>query len=76
MLLYVPAIRPEVTFELPLGLNDSDGIMFNSDGDLWFLKTNAVYKADVFYDYFLVDYERNIVWLRENYSSVRVVLLN
>ena len=74
MLLYVPAIRPEVTFELPLGLNDSDGIMFNSDGDLWFLKTNAVYKADVFYDYFLVDYERNIVWLRENYSSVRVVL--
>jgi hypothetical protein len=73
-LFYVPAIQPEVTLDLPTTLKNSEGIMFDSDANLWFLKSDIIYKADLFYDYFLVDYERNTVWLRENYSSVRVVL--
>jgi hypothetical protein len=73
-LMYVPAIQPEATLPLPTALQDASGIMFDSDGKLWFLVDSDLCLSNIFYDYFLVDYERKTVFLRENYSSVRVVV--
>jgi hypothetical protein len=71
---YVPVATPEVVLSLPTELQNCTDLGFDSDGKLWFSKTNEILLSNVFYDYFIVDYEMNTVWLRENYSSVRVVI--
>jgi len=73
-MLYNPVITPEITLSLPTALQNATGVMFDADGKLWFLIDNALYLSNVFYDYFIADYERNVILLRENYSSVRVVI--
>jgi hypothetical protein len=71
---YVPVITPEIVIPLPTGLQSSTDLAFDSDNKLWFSKNGEILLANIFYDYFLADYERKTVWLRENYSSVRVVI--
>jgi hypothetical protein len=72
--IYVPAINPEVEFDLPVSLQNADSIVLDSDSKVWILKNDTLYKLDIFFDYFLADYESNVIWLRENYDSIRVVL--
>lgn len=71
---YVPVVRPEITIPLPSVLRGATDLVFDSDNNLWFNKNSCILLGSLYYDYFLADYERNTVWLRENYSSVRVVL--
>jgi hypothetical protein len=71
---YVPAATPQHTIALPSSLQNSSNIAFDSDGRLWFYDNSNILLSDIYYDYFLADYEKNTVWLRENYSSVRVVI--
>jgi hypothetical protein len=72
MLLLVPAITPEISLDLPAELQNGSDIKFDSDGRLWILKGNSIYLANLYYDYFIADYDNKRVWLREQYSSVRV----
>lgn len=71
-LYYVPVAQPEITLTLPVELQGSTDLAFDSDHNLWFYSSGDILSGNLFYDYFLVDYEKNAVWLRENYSSVRV----
>jgi hypothetical protein len=73
---YVPVALPEIVLPLPVELQNSSDIGFDSDNRLWLLSGtgDSIQLLDVFYDYFMVDYEMNSVWFRENYSSVRVVI--
>ena len=73
-LLYVPSIEPEATLELPTELKNSTDLMFDSDNKLWLKKDDNIQLLNIYYDYFLVDYDRKTVWFRENYSQVRVVV--
>ncbi len=73
-LYYVPVAQPEIVIELPTELQNATDLSFDSDNNLWFTTGDEILLANVFYDYFLADYEMKTVWLRENYSSVRVVL--
>lgn len=73
-MLYVPKIQPEIELDLPLGLQNADSIMRDSDGRLWFKIGDEIRLSNLYYDYFMADYSRNIVWLKENYTSVRVVI--
>lgn len=74
-ILYVPTIKPETTLELPDELKNSIDIMFDSDDILWLKNSsNEIKRLNVFHDYFLVDYDRNTVWFREEYSKARVVV--
>ena len=73
-LFYVPSITPEAQFELPAALSNSDYIGMDSDNNVWLYRYGAVNLLSLFYDYFLVDYENNRVWFKEDYSSVRVVV--
>jgi len=73
-LYYVPFALPEITISLPAELKNASNISFDSDGELWFHVNDDIYLGSVFYDYFLADYEKRAIWLRENYTSVRVVI--
>ena len=73
LLWSVPSITPEVEYDLPLVLQNNDGICRDSDGKLWVLKYGNLHSLDVFFDYYMVDYPSGRVWLRENYESVRIV---
>lgn len=73
-LFFVPSITPDVQIELPSALKSPEGISFDSDGRVWLLKYGSINQLNIYHDYFLVDYERNRVWFKEDYSSVRVVL--
>jgi hypothetical protein len=72
-LYYVPVIEPEVSIDLPAELNSATNVAFDSDGRLWFYVSGDIYLSNVFHDYFIADYEQRAVWMRENYTSVRVV---
>jgi hypothetical protein len=69
-----PAINPEVQFDLPLEMTGATNIGIDSDQNIWVLNYNGIHKLDLFFDYFLVDYENNRIWLKEEYSSVRVTV--
>jgi len=73
-LFFVPSITPETQIELPSTLKSPDGISIDSDGRAWLLKYGSINLLNVYHDYFLVDYERNRVWFKEDYSSVRVIV--
>jgi hypothetical protein len=73
-LFYVPAIRPEIQFALPAALVNSDYIGIDSDNNIWMHRYGSISSVDLFHDYFLVDYEYNKVWLKEDYTLVRIVL--
>jgi len=74
MMLYVPSITPEIELDLSTNLQDADGVVFNSDGELWISVGDTIRKIDLFYDYYLVDYENKTVWFREEYESARVTI--
>ncbi len=73
-LFFTPSIQPEVQLALPTALTSPEKIAIDSDNQIWIHKDSEVHLLDIFYDYFLVDYARNRVWLKETYSSVRVVV--
>jgi hypothetical protein len=72
MLLFVPAIRPEVQLALPNDLLNCQNLFLDSDANLWLYNGTSIIKAMLYYDYFLVDYQRKTIWLKENYPSIRV----
>lgn len=74
LMLYTPKITPEITIPLPAILRNAEGMAFDDDGKLWVKVAGDILLADVFYDYFLADYGRDTILLRENYASVRVVI--
>ena len=71
-LLYVPYITPEVTLEMPDTITNIDDLSFDSDGKLWVKSNDEILLLDVFYDYFIADYDRNFLYLKEAYQSVRI----
>ena len=73
-LFYVPVLEPEIVIPLPAELCGATNIAFDSDDRLWLKVGGDIYAANVYHDYFLADYEKKTVWLREDYTSVRVVL--
>jgi len=73
-LFYVPVLEPEIVLPLPTELKGATNIAFDSDDRLWFYINGDIYAANIYHDYFLADYARKTVWLREDYTSVRVVL--
>ena len=73
-LYYVPVITPEIVLALPEELRGASAISFDSDGKLWFKTDDDIYLGNISYDYFLADYAKQAIWLREDYTSVRVVL--
>lgn len=73
-LFFVPSIVPEVQFALPSGLQNSDNIGIDSDGSIWLTNYGSINKLDIFHDYFLTDYENKRLWMREEYSNVRVAI--
>ena len=73
-ILFVPSIKPEIALRLPSTITDIKDLSFDSDGRLWVLNTYELKRLNLFYDYFIVDYENSIIWMREFYNSVRVEL--
>lgn len=74
MLLFVPSITPEIQLSLPAAMQNSTNIGMDSDLKLWLKKSNSIRELDVFHDYFLVDYEKKVIWCREDYNSIRVTV--
>lgn len=74
-LMYVPSIKPEATFELPDDLKNSQDLLFDSDGKLWLKDSeNNIKLLNIYFDYFIADYDRKRVWTHEDYSELRIVI--
>lgn len=73
-IFFLPSIEPEVEFTLPTDLQGSTAINLDSDNNIWLTKSGVARKLDLFFDYFLVDYERGRVYTKENYSSIRITV--
>lgn len=71
-LFYVPYIVPDVILDMPVTLTGIEDLSFDSDGQLWAKANNDIVLLNVYYDYFMADYARNKLYLREQYSSVRI----
>jgi hypothetical protein len=71
-LLYVPSATPEVTLDMPNTITNITNLCFDANGILWAENNTGIHKLNLYYDYFIADYENNLVWLKENYVSVRV----
>jgi hypothetical protein len=73
-MFFVPSITPEAEFNLPSELTNPTNICYSSDGEVYLLRYDGAHKLNIFFDYFLVDYDKNTIWLKEEYSSVRIAL--
>lgn len=73
-LFQVPVIIPEVQFSLPVGLSNSTNIAIDSDNKIWLIRYDGAHLLDIYFDYFLVDYERKRVYMKEQYTSARIVI--
>jgi hypothetical protein len=71
-LFFVPTIQPEIELSMPLSISDTSSLGFDSDGLLWAIKDGDILSLKTYYDYFIADYSNNTIWLREEYSSVKV----
>ena len=72
-IVFVPAIVPEIQLPLPPELCKPRKIGIDEEGQLWFYNGTSILLGKLFYDYFMVDYEKKTIWLREQYPLVRVV---
>lgn len=72
IILYVPYITPETQIALPTSLRNCIDIAIDSDGVVWLYNGTSIYRAGIYHDYFAVDYQRNYVWTKEQYTSVKV----
>lgn len=68
----IPAIEPEAKLLLPATLRGAWDLGIDGEGKLWFYNGTSILLADLYYDYFIVDFQSKTVWLREQYPSVRV----
>jgi len=68
----VPSIDPEAKLMLPVELKGARDLGIDGQGRLWFYNGTSVLLADLYYDYFIVDFQEKRVWMREQYPSVRV----
>jgi hypothetical protein len=73
LLLYVPAIQPEVQIPLPESLRFCRQLSQDSDGLLWLYNGTSIFRTKLFYDYFAVDYEKKYIWLHEQYNNIRIL---
>lgn len=73
LLLYVPVIEPETQIALPATLHNCQDLAIDDDNILWLYNGTSIYRTNLFFDYFMIDYEKSNVWLREQYNEVRVV---
>ena len=72
-IIFVPSIMPETQFPLPVDLRSPRKIGLDEEENLWFYNGTSLLKAKLFHDYFMVDYDKKEIWLREQYPLVRVV---
>jgi hypothetical protein len=73
LLIYAPSIVPETQIPLPPSLYNCQNLEFDDKGILWLYNGTSIYRTNLFFDYFMIDYIKNKVWLREQYNEVRVV---
>lgn len=73
-MFFLPVITPEAEFSLPSGLQNPTDIALDSDHNIWLLLYDGVHLLNIYYDYFIADYERNRIYMKEEYSSVRIVI--
>jgi hypothetical protein len=73
MVILVPSINPEQELSLPASLQNCTNMAFDSDGQLWLYDGTRIHKTNLYYDYFMADYERRKILLREQYSLIKVV---
>lgn len=71
-LVSVPAIVPETQILLPVELRNPRNIGVDEEGSLWFYNGTSLLLSAIYYDYFMVDYNKKTVWLREQYPLVRI----
>lgn len=71
-LFYVPSAIPELTLDMPASITNITDMSFDSDGKLWVESDNEILLLNVYYDYFIADYTRDVIYLSEQYASVRV----
>jgi hypothetical protein len=75
-IIYTPSIEPENEFALDPLVGTVIDMSFDDDGNLWLL-TEGIYKDkikkfNIYYDYFMVDYQSKTLWLKEQYEKIRV----
>jgi len=68
----VNAIMPGQVLDLPAIVQDSEGIAFDSDQNLWIKQGNTAYKMKMFTDNMIVDFERKILYFHEEYDKVTI----
>lgn len=71
-LFSIPAISPEVQLLLPVELRNCRDLGFDGEGALWFYNGTSLLKTNIYHDYFMADFQKRVVWFREQYSNVRV----
>lgn len=71
-LFFSPSFDNEQRLTLPFTLRGADNIGQDSDGNLWFHYSGTIKKATLHYDYFLVDYDKKRIWVREEYDELKV----
>ena len=68
----VNALNARAALDLPTQVQNADGIAFDSDQNLWISKGDTAYKMQLLTDNMLVDFEKRIIYLHENYDKVIV----
>ena len=62
----------DVRISLPTALKNSTGVAFDADQKLWFLKSTTATMSHLIYDIYMIDFERKMIFLREDYGTVTV----
>lgn len=73
LLIYCPAIEPEVQLPLPSSLYNCQGLALDDNYTLWLYNGTSIFRTNLLHDYFMIDYDRKKIWLREQYNEVKVV---
>jgi len=76
-MFYCPKIAAETSLNFPDTFSwgyEPEGAAKDSDGNIWLLSDSGtvIRKIILRYDYFVIDYERKRVWVREEYDKMKV----
>jgi hypothetical protein len=65
---------PLVGDNFPTNVNNTTGLEINSDGRLGFFTASGYFEATLAHDWMLIDYTNKVLYFRENYTSVDVIV--
>jgi hypothetical protein len=77
-IINVNGINAEAALDLPVDVQNADGIAFDSDQNLWIKKTDpstgieTAYKMTLYTDNMLVDFDKRIIYFHEQYDKVTI----